>query len=905
LEVNVSSQIRVDVIEPAGLAGSPRQGASVKAGGSGVLAADRQVRIAASRQALLDMARLSPDEALARLGSGSSGLEGEASRQRLLRWGPNLASHRPEPGWAVQLLRRLINPLHGLLLVLAGLSVLTGNVESAAVIASMVVLSLTLSIIQERRSGRAAAALKAMVHTTASVLRPGAATHTTVPIELLVPGDVLHLSAGDLVPADVRLLQARDCFVNEAALTGESVPVEKHAQPESDEAIQAGDELALRNLAFMGTHVASGTAMALVVNTGSRAVFGGIAESLEGVRGATSFEQGVQRYTWLMLTFIAVMVPLVFFINGFSKGNWFEAFLFALAVAVGLTPEMLPMLVTVNLAKGALAMSRRRVIVKRLPAIQDFGAMDVLCTDKTGTLTQDRVILQRHIDLDGQASDRVLDFAYLNSCYQSGLKSQLDEAVLRHAEVHHKLHAQGAWQKVDEIPFDFQRRRMSVVVACPGQRELICKGAVEEVFAVCSHAELGGEVVQLDDSHLVRVQDTSRALNEDGFRVIAIAHKPIDPAQPPLTVADESGLVLLGFVAFLDPPKDGAREALAALNRHGVTVKVLTGDNDIVTAKVCRDVGLDVERVVLGREIECMDDASLAQEVSRHSVFAKLSPAQKARIISSLRAQGHVVGYLGDGINDGPAMQAADVGVSVDTAVDIAKESADIILLDKSLMVLDEGVTEGRRVFANVMKYLRMGASSNFGNMLSVLGASAWLPFVPMAPIQVLTNNLMYDFSQAAIATDDVDEEELQRPRRWEVPNIARTMLLIGPISSVFDYLTFAVLHWVFLARQPSDAALFQTGWFLESLLSQALVVHVLRTGRLPFVQSQASLWVRVTSVAVCVLALWLPFSPLAPALGLVTMPSGWWPWLLGILLSYLLTTFLLTRAMRRRGWLD
>ena len=853
---------------------------------------------------MLQIARLSPDEALTRLGSASTGLDEAASRGRLSRWGPNLASHRPEQGWIGQLSRRLISPLNGLLLVLAGLSWLTSNVESSVVIASMVLLSLTLATLQERRSGRAAAALKALVHTTASVLRPGASAPASVPIEQLVPGDVLHLSAGDLVPADVRLLQARDCFINEAALTGESVPVEKHGQPEPIEAIEAGDALALRNLAFMGTHVASGTARALVVNTGARAVFGDIAESMAGERGATNFELGVQRYTWLMLGFIAVMVPLVFLINGWTKGNWLEAFLFAMAVAVGLTPEMLPMLVTVNLAKGALAMSRRQVIVKRLAAIQDFGAMDVLCTDKTGTLTQDRVILQRHIDLDGRASDKVLDFAYLNSCYQSGLRSQLDEAVLRHAEVHHKLHQQGAWQKVDELPFDFQRRRMSVVVASHGQRQLICKGAVEEVFAVCSHAEAGGVTVPMDASHVVRVQATSRALNDDGFRVIAIAHKPIDPAQPPLTVADESGLVLLGFVAFLDPPKDGVRQALSALEQHGLAVKVLTGDNDVVTRKVCREVGLDVERVVLGREIDAMDDAKLAQEVASHAVFAKLSPAQKARIIAALRAQGHVVGYLGDGINDGPAMRAADVGVSVDTAVDIAKESADIILLEKSLMVLDEGVTEGRKVFANVMKYLRMGASANFGNMLSVLGASAWLPFVPMAPIQVLTNNLMYDFSQAAIATDNVDEEELQRPRRWEVPNIARTMLLIGPISSVFDYATFAVLHWVFLAQQATDAARFQTGWFLESLLSQALVVHVLRTGRLPFLQSQASLWVRVTSVAVCTLALWLPFSPLAPSLGLVPMPWAWWPWLLAILAGYLLSTFVVTGAMRRRGWL-
>ena len=865
---------------------------------------DSPVQAAVSRDALLSIARLTPEGALAQLESGPEGLDSSEASRRRARWGRNLARQNDEPGWARQLIKRLLNPLNGLLLVLAGLSWATGNAESAGVIASMVVLSLTLATLQEGRSGRAAAALKALVHTTASVLRPGQAAPDAVPIEQLVPGDVLHLSAGDLVPADVRLLSTRDCFINEAALTGESVPVEKHGQAEPPQATPAIDQLAMGNLAFMGTHVASGTATAVVVHTGPRAVFGGIAESMSGERAATSFEQGVRRYTWLMLAFIAVMAPLVFLVNGWTKGNWLEAFLFAMAVAVGLTPEMLPMLVTVNLAKGALAMSRRQVIVKHLPAIQDFGAMDVLCTDKTGTLTQDHVILQRHVGIDGQPSDSVLDAAYLNSFYPSGLKSQLDEAVLRHADVHHKLHEQGAWQKVDEIPFDFQRRRMSVVVARQGQRLLICKGAVEEVFTACTHAEVGGVQVPLDEGHLRSVQAISRALNEDGFRVLAIAHKPIDAAQPPVTVADESGLVLLGFVAFLDPPKDGVREALQALGQHGVTVKVLTGDNDIVTRKVCHEVGLHVDRVVLGREIEAMNDAELAPVVARHAVFAKLSPAQKARVIGALRAQGHVVGYLGDGINDGPAMKAADVGVSVDTAVDIAKESADIILMEKSLMVLDEGVTEGRKVFANVMKYLRMGASANFGNMLSVLGASAWLPFVPMAPIQVLTNNLMYDFSQAAIATDDVDEEELLLPRRWEIPNIARTMLLVGPISSVFDYATFAVLHWVFMAQRVADAAVFQTGWFLESLLSQAVVVHVLRTGRLPFVQSQASLWMRITSVSVCALGLWLPFSPLAPSLGLVPMPLAWWPWLIAILLGYLLTAFVLTRAMRRRGWL-
>jgi Mg2+-importing ATPase len=699
------------------------------------------------------------------------------------------------------------------------------------------------------------------------------------------------------VPADARVLTARDFFLDEAALTGESLPVEKHPLVEAP----ATDTMALRNVCFMGTHVASGTATAVVVHTGTKAVFGGIAASMTGTRADTSFDQGLHSFTWLLLRFMAVMVPLVFLINGLTKGDWLEALLFATAVAVGLTPEMLPMLVTVNLAKGALTMSRKKVIVKRLQAIQNFGAMDVLCTDKTGTLTQDHIILEKYVDLDGQPSDGVLDFAYLNSYYQSGLKSQLDQAVLKYTEVHEKLHEQGQYQKVDEIPFDFQRRRMSVVVEGQGKRLLICKGAVEEVFAACSHAESGGQRFELDDSHLARVQATSRALNEDGFRVIAIAHKPLDITHPPVTVADEVDLVLLGFIAFLDPPKEGVREALLALKKHGVAVKILTGDNDVVTRKICRDVELPVERVLLGRDIEAMSDVQLGDAVDGTQVFAKLSPSQKSRVIEALRAKGHVVGYLGDGINDGPALKAADVGVSVDTAVDIAKESADIILLEKSLLVLDDGVIEGRKVFGNLLKYIRMGASSNFGNMFSVLGASAWLPFLPMAPIQVLTNNLLYDISQTAIPTDEVDPEDLMQPRRWEIGNIARFMVLVGPISSIFDYVTFLVMFYVFKAQTPDQQTLFHTGWFVESLLSQTLIIHIIRTGRMPFFQSRASTPLMATTLGVSAVGMWLPYSPFAASLGLVALPAHYWPILGAIILSYLSLTYVVTRWLRQR----
>lgn len=837
----------------------------------------------------------------------AEGLSPAQVRQRLSQYGFNQATPPGTRSLLVQLLHRVANPLNLLLLGLSLVSLLTGNSESALIIFLMVVLSITLGFVQERRSDRAAASLRAMVHTTATVLRrkgpvaPGQAEEPAQPQELpiaqLVPGDVVHLSAGDIIPADVLLLSARDFFVNEAALTGESLPVEKYALVEAP----GVDPMALRNACFMGTHVASGSATAVVVHTGPRAVFGGIAQAMVGERGPSSFDTGLNRFTWLMLRFMAVMVPLVFLINGLTKGDWLEALLFATAVAVGLTPEMLPMLVTVNLAKGALTMSRKKVIVKRLQAIQNFGAMDVLCTDKTGTLTQDRIILEKYVDLDGRPSDWVLDFAYLNSYYQSGLRSQLDQAVLKYTEVHEKLHEQGQYQKVDEIPFDFQRRRMSVVVEGQGQRLLICKGAVEEVFAACTQAESAGLRFALDDSHLARVQATSRALNEDGFRVIAIAYKPLPEGQPPVSVADEAELVLLGFIAFLDPPKEGVREALSALSRHGVTVKILTGDNDIVTRKICREVALPVEQTLLGAEIEAMSDTQLQQAVAHTQVFAKLSPAQKARVIEALRARGHVVGYLGDGINDGPALKAADVGVSVDTAVDIAKESADIILLKKSLMVLNDGVIEGRKVFGNLLKYIRMGASSNFGNMFSVLGASAWLPFLPMAPIQVLTNNLLYDLSQSAIPSDEVDREELMQPRRWEIRNIARFMVLVGPISSVFDYATFALMFYVFKAQTPEQAALFHTGWFVESLLSQTLIIHIIRTGRLPFVQSRASKPLLGMTLAVCLVGVLLPYSPLASSLGLVALPWRYWPALAAILAGYLLLTTVLTRWLRRR----
>jgi Mg2+-importing ATPase len=855
---------------------------------------------------LVQIAQLTPEAALARLQSSDEGLLERESAERLERYGPNEVAHERRKHPLRRLAELFASPLPLLLLVLALVAELTGEVRGAIVITLMVVLSVLLSFVQEFRSSRAAERLRAMVHTTVTVLRKDVRKgipdevqrhfpvrlqyrepqKVEIPLARLVPGDVLALSAGDMIPADVRLISAKDLFVSQAALTGESLPVEKFAAP----CAAGGSPLELSNIAFMGSNVVSGTAMALVAGTGRDSYFGAIASTLARPRQLTSFDLGVNRFIWLMIRFMAVMVPLVFLINGLSKGNWVEAFLFAVAVAVGLAPEMLPMIVTINLGKGALAMARKKVIVKRLNSIQNFGAMDVLCTDKTGTLTQDRVILERHVDIFGHDSERVLQHAYLNSFHQSGLKNLLDVAILEHAEVDQALDVRRHYAKTDEIPFDFQRRRMSVVVEKDHAAHiLICKGAVEEIFAVCGAVERDGVAVPIEPGHLDDLQPVIRELNEDGFRVIAVAYKELPARAEPYAVADERDLVLLGYIAFLDPPKETAAAALKALAQHGVQVKVLTGDNEVVTRKVCRDVGLDVQHLLLGAELDRMSDAELDERVGEVTVFAKLAPQQKARVIASLHRLGHVVGFLGDGINDGPALKAADVGVSVDTAVDIAKESADIILLEKSLLVLEAGVLEGRAVFGNIIKYIKMSASSNFGNMFSVLGASAFLPFLPMAPVQILLNNLMYDFSQTAVATDNVDREYVEQPRRWDIGNIGRFMLFIGPISSIFDYATFVTMLYVFDAWQ--NAPLFQTAWFVESLLSQTLIVHVLRTGGVPFVHSRPSLLLGVTTIAICAVGLWLPTSPLSGALGFTPLPHGYWVALVLILAGYLLLT--------------
>jgi Mg2+-importing ATPase len=872
---------------------------------------------------LVEYSMLDNEAVLARLETSLDGLLGRESEERLERYGENSVAHEEKKGPLRRLFELFATPLSLLLIGLAVVNELTGEIRGAIVIGLMVVLSVVLTFIQEYRSSQAAEKLRAMVHTTTSVrrkdkragvpeeinrvflvdIRPGPPVSVEVPLAHVVPGDIIQLSAGDMIPADVRLLSAKDLFVNQAALTGEALPVEKFPAPAPAGVKSAID---LPNICFMGSNVVSGTAVAVVVATGGSTYFGAVASSMAAPRQLTSFDRGINRFVWLMIRFMLVMVPLVFLINGFTKHNWLEALMFALAVAVGLTPELMPMIVTINLGKGALAMSRKRVIVKRLNSIQNFGAMDILCTDKTGTLTQDKVILERHVDTAGVDSSHVLELAYLNSYYQSGLKNLLDVAVLEHGEVAAELRIQEHFAKVDEIPFDFQRRRMSVVVSeDQATHVLICKGAVEEIFSVCTHVERNGELVAVEPGFATELEGVIRDLNEDGFRVIAVAFKEMAARSAPYGVADEAGLILTGYIAFLDPPKESAAEAIGMLHKHGVAVKVLTGDTEIVTRKVCRDVGLEVSHVVLGGEIEAMNDAALAEAAERATVFAKLSPQQKARVIGALHSRGHVVGFLGDGINDGPALKAADVGISVDTAVDIAKESADIILLEKNLLVLEEGVIEGRKVFGNIIKYIKMGASSNFGNMFSMLGASAFLPFLPMLPVQILLNNLLYDFSQTSVATDNVDPEYVEKPRKWDIGNIGRFMIYIGPISSIFDYATFFALYYVFNARTEADAGLFQTGWFVESLLSQTLIVHVIRTGKIPFIQSQASLPLIVATVSICLIGIWLPTSSFATALGFAPLPAGYWFALTAILLAYLTLTQLVKSWLIRKFGLD
>ncbi|HTB21263.1 MAG TPA: magnesium-translocating P-type ATPase [bacterium] len=886
-----------------------------------------------------DVAGADAERALRLVRGEKLGLSTEEAARRLSRSGPNEVAHERKDGALKQLWGAAKTPFNLLLVVLSGVSFATGDPTSGCIMGAMVVVAVTLTFFQEYRSNQAAERLQAMVTTTVSVLRREEmefgigqrlekitrSEKREVPLKELVPGDLVQLSAGDMIPADLRVLSAKDLFISQSALTGESFPSEKLAGP----ATGTGAVIELNNLCFMGSNVLSGSAQAVVVKTGQDTYFGSLAKTLMGKREVTSFEKGVNNFTILMFTFMAVMVPAVFLINGFVKHSWPEAFLFAVAVAVGLTPEMLPMIVTVNLAKGALAMSRKKVIVKRLNSIQNFGAMDVLCTDKTGTLTADKVVLLRYVDPTGFKSPKVLRYGYLNSYYQTGLKNLLDIAVLDQKQVASELKVDVDYNKVDEIPFDFQRRRMSVVVKEQGRNDvLITKGALEEVFAVCDRVDGEGDVEPLDEELRQTYSRVARDLNDDGLRVIAVAYKVMPTGHPAYGVADESGMILLGYLAFLDPPKESAEKAIELLRGHGVDVKVLTGDNDHVTRHICSEVGIPVDRILLGGEVEKMSDEELDPLVLSLSVFAKLSPAQKERIIRSLHRSNKVVGFMGDGINDAPALKAADVGISVDNAVDIAKESADIILLEKSLLVLEEGVLEGRKVFGNIIKYIKMGASSNFGNMFSMLGASIIFPFFPMLPTQILVQNLLYDFSQTTIPFDDVDPDYLARPRRWEIGGIRDFMIYIGPISSIFDYTTFGLMWWIFkvgevqaLLPKGVDVAslkdadpvkiavlhaqsLFQSAWFVEGLLTQTFIVHMIRTAKIPFFQSRASAALMTSTAIIMGLGILIPYTALGAKIGMVPLPLSFYPWLIATMLGYaVLTQGVKTWFIRKYGF--
>jgi len=876
-------------------------------------------------QLVRDLQRAARDDVaavLVRLDSHEEGLTEEEAEERLRRFGPNEVEHeKPLPAW-LHLWHSYANPFSLLLTVLAGISYVTEDIKATIVISAMVALSTLIRFVQERRSNQAADALKAMVSTTATVVRRDLAAEIAatsaqyfnvqpqsrpparkeVPLRELVPGEIVALSAGDMIPADCRIASAKDLFVSQAAMTGESLPVEKFAEQRG----HAESPLELGNIAFMGTNVVSGAATAVVLATGNRTYFGTLAARVTATdRTVTAFQAGVNQVSWLLIRFALVMVPIVLLVNGFTKGDWMAAFLFALSVAVGLTPEMLPMIVTSTLAKGAVLLSRRKVIVKRLDAIQNFGAMDVLCTDKTGTLTQDKIVLERHTDVLGRVSTDVLKHAYLNSYFQTGLKNLLDRAVLEHAELQKELQPVRDYRKVDEIPFDFQRRRMSVVVSeRDDHNELICKGAVEEILSVCSHVQVDASVLPLDKTLLAQVRQVTHDLNEEGLRVVAVAMKETPPGLTTYGVADECELVLVGYIAFLDPPKESTAPALLALATHGVAVKVLTGDNELVTAKICREVGLTIEGMLLGHGIDRLDDAALARSAETHNVFARLSPLHKERLVHALRSNGHTVGFLGDGINDAAALRAADIGISVDSAVDIAKEAADLILLEKSLMVLEEGVIEGRRTFCNMLKYIRMTASSNFGNVFSVLVASAFLPFLPMLPLQLLVQNLLYDISQVAIPFDRVDDELVARPLQWNPGDIGRFMVVFGPISSIFDITTFMVMWFVFGATTQAHQSLFQSGWFVVGLLTQTLIVHMIRTPRLPFIESRASWPLIVTTGLIMIFGIFLPMGPLAGYFRLQALPAAYFPWMIGIVLSYALLVTAVKRFYARRfGW--
>lgn len=868
------------------------------------------------------------------------GLDAEAVTLSRTKYGSNKVTHEKKKSLAKRLAGAFINPFTAILFCLAVVSTMTDMVFpyfallgsapedfdplTVVIILTMVIISGTLRFVQESRSGNAAEKLLAMITTTCTVTRREQ-EKIEISMDDLVVGDIVHLAAGDMIPADVRILEAKDLFISQSGLTGESEPVEKTPS----RSVQKESITDYTNIAFMGSNVISGSAAAVVVSTGDATLFGSMASAIAGEAVETSFTKGVNAVSWVLIRFMFVMVPLVFFINGITKGDWLNAFLFGISIAVGLTPEMLPMIVTTCLAKGAVSMSKKQTIVKNLNSIQNFGAMDILCTDKTGTLTQDKVVLEYHLNVNGEDDTRVLRHAYLNSYFQTGYKNLMDVAIIHKTEEAEEADSglpdlSENYVKVDEIPFDFTRRRLTTVVQDKnGKTQMVTKGAVEEMLSICAYAECDGSVQPLTKEVRRRILKTVDELNEKGFRVLAIAQKSNPSPVESFGVKDECDMVLIGYLAFLDPPKESTADAIRALQAHGVTTKILTGDNDKVTRTICKQVGLEVRNMLLGSALDSMTDEALARAAETTDVFAKLTPDQKSRVVSVLRGNGHTIGFLGDGINDAAAMKSADIGISVDTAVDVAKESADIILLEKDLMVLEQGIIEGRKTYANMIKYIKMTASSNFGNMFSVLAASALLPFLPMMSVHLIFLNLIYDLSCTAIPWDNVDEEFIAKPRKWDASSVGSFMIWIGPTSSVFDFTTYIFMYFVFCplfiskgilfndlaahysgaelaAMQARYIGLFQAGWFVESMWSQTLVIHMIRTPKLPFLQSRASASVTLLSMTGIAVLTVIPFTAFGRLLGFVALPAAYFAYLIPCILLYMILATSLKKAYVR-----
>ena len=879
-------------------------------------------------------------ETLGYLNTTLCGLEPGKVEENRSEYGSNKVTREKKKTLPQRLAGAFINPFTAILFCLALVSSFTDMIFphfslfgcvpkdfdclTVVIILTMVFLSGTLRFVQESRSGNAAEKLLAMITTTCTVTRKGQEM-AEIPLDEVVVGDIVHLSAGDMLPADVRILDAKDLFVSQASLTGESEPIEKI--PMVNETRDAITDYT--NIAFMGSNVLSGSASAVVVTVGDHTLFGSMASEVAHEAVETSFSKGVNAVSWVLIRFMLVMVPLVFVANGITKGDWLSAFLFGISIAVGLTPEMLQMIVTTCLAKGAVSMSKKQTIVKNLNSIQNFGAIDILCTDKTGTLTQDKVVLEYHLNVNGEDDLRVLRHAYLNSYFQTGYKNLMDVAIIQKTEEEEADDPQLVdlsehYVKVDEIPFDFARRRLTTVVQNrDGKTQMVTKGAVEEMLSICSFAECDGKVRPMTKELKSRILATVDDLNEKGFRVLAIAQKSNPSPAGAFGVTDECDMVLMGYLAFLDPPKESTADAIKALKAHGVTTKILTGDNDKVTRTICKQVGLKVRNMLLGSDLENMSDQELAKAAETTDVFAKLTPGQKARVVSVFRENGHTVGFMGDGINDASAMKSADIGISVDTAVDVAKESADIVLLEKDLMVLEEGIIEGRKTYANMIKYIKMTASSNFGNMFSVLAASALLPFLPMESLQLIFLNLIYDLSCTAIPWDNVDEEFISVPRKWDASSVGSFMMWIGPTSSVFDWMTYIFMYFVFcplfvskgvlyndlashfagadlVRMQTAYVAMFQTGWFIESMWSQTLVIHMIRTPKLPFIQSHASAPLTLmTFTGIGVLTI-IPFTTFGRMLGFVALPTAYFAYLIPCILLYMVLATSLKKAYVR-----